>query len=59
MPASNKKFWQTKLDKNKTRDRIVNRTLRGLGWRVLRIWQHELKESEKVARRVSKALADR
>ena len=58
-PASNKKFWQTKLDKNKARDRVVNRTLRELGWHVLRIWQHELKESEKVARRVSKALSNR
>jgi hypothetical protein len=24
------------------RDRIVNRTLRRIGWRVLRVWEHEL-----------------
>jgi DNA mismatch endonuclease (patch repair protein) len=29
---------------NKTRDRRVNRELRKLGWRVMRIWEHDLAE---------------
>ena len=31
-------FWETKIGRNKARDRYVTRTLRAAGWRVLRIW---------------------
>lgn len=42
-PANNAEFWATKIAGNQARDRRVNRELRKLGWRVLRIWEHELK----------------
>lgn len=32
------KYWDEKIAKNKARDRAVNRTLRAMGWRVVRIW---------------------
>lgn len=41
-PATNRAFWEKKLLRNKDRDRLVTRTLKKGGWRVLRIWQHEL-----------------
>jgi DNA mismatch endonuclease Vsr len=41
-PANNRAFWKKKLAGNKTRDRLVNRTLRRAGWKVVRIWEHEL-----------------
>ena len=41
-PKTNAAFWQEKLSTNRTRDRLVTRTLRALGWCVLRIWEHEL-----------------
>ena len=41
-PKNNRAFWQRKLSANKARDRLVNQTLRRAGWRVLRIWEHEL-----------------
>jgi DNA mismatch endonuclease (patch repair protein) len=41
-PKNNRAFWHRKLSANKTRDRLVTRTLRKAGWRVLRIWEHEL-----------------
>jgi DNA mismatch endonuclease (patch repair protein) len=37
-----KAFWREKLAANKARDRFVNRQLRRQGWRVVRIWEHEL-----------------
>ena len=40
--TTGKAFWNKKLTGNKTRDRLVNRTLRRQGWRVIRIWEHEL-----------------
>jgi DNA mismatch endonuclease (patch repair protein) len=36
-------FWLRKLADNKLRDRRINKVLRQRGWKVLRIWQHELK----------------
>ncbi len=44
MPAGNRAFWRAKLARNRARDRLVTRTLRRAGWRVLRIWEHELKK---------------
>ena len=41
-PKTNVAFWRKKISTNRTRDRLVTRTLRARGWRVLRIWQHEL-----------------
>ena len=39
-----KKYWRAKLAGNKARDLAVNRMLRQNGWRVVRIWEHELGE---------------
>ncbi len=41
-PRNNYAFWKKKLAGNKTRDRLVNRTLRRGGWRVIRIWECDL-----------------
>jgi DNA mismatch endonuclease (patch repair protein) len=43
-PANNRTFWKKKLAGNKTRDQVVNRALRRAGWRVIRIWEHELRK---------------
>jgi len=43
LPTTNRAFWRHKLDANRTRDQKVNRQLRKHGWRVLRIWEHELR----------------
>jgi DNA mismatch endonuclease (patch repair protein) len=42
MPVNNRKFWKKKLSANALRDRLVTRTLRAKGWRVVRIWEHDL-----------------
>lgn len=42
MPASNVKFWAEKIVRNKARDRLVTKALKGKGWRVLRIWQSSI-----------------
>ena len=36
-------FWRQKIAKNRKRDRNNFAKLRRRGWRVLRIWQHEIK----------------
>jgi DNA mismatch endonuclease (patch repair protein) len=56
-PATRRAFWQKKFATNKARDRRVNRELRKLGWRVLRIWEHELRKPKHCIVRISRMLA--
>ncbi len=53
-PKSNAAFWRKKFARNIARDRLVTRTLRRDGWRVLRIWEHELarKSEARLLRRI-------
>jgi DNA mismatch endonuclease (patch repair protein) len=46
IPVGNRAFWEKKFAANKARDRRVNRELRKLGWRVLRVWEHDLAKWE-------------
>lgn len=57
-PANNKAFWSAKLARNRARDTLVNRTLKKAGWKILRVWQHELlrRNQQNLIRRVQRAL---
>jgi DNA mismatch endonuclease, patch repair protein len=57
VPTSNRQYWFEKFNRNKKRDRTVTRTLRKSGWRVLRIWEHELapKNSTRLLQRLRNA----
>ena len=58
VPASNVAFWTKKFEANQRRDRLVTRTLKRLGWRVVRVWEHALSgDASRVAARVMAALA--
>lgn len=57
-PKTNGIFWKRKLEKNKKRDRLVSRTLKANDWRVLRIWQHELKKSKNIMKHIHDALEE-
>lgn len=48
LPRNNAEFWKKKLAANKTRDRLVTRVLGLHGWKVLRIWEHEIKQSNEL-----------
>ena len=41
-PKSNVDWWQRKIWQNAERDQDTNRRLRELGWRVVRVWEHEI-----------------
>jgi DNA mismatch endonuclease (patch repair protein) len=58
-PKTNAAFWCKKISANRTRDRLVTRTLRARGWTVLRIWQHELKpaKARRLLTRLHRALS--
>jgi len=59
LPRGNRSFWREKFTRNKERDRLVNRTLRQHGWRVVRIWEHELKNEAQCVRRINTCLTTR
>lgn len=52
-PTSSREFWRTKIGNNRKRDRRVNSELRACGWRVIRLWEHDL------ARKASDAMIAR
>lgn len=53
-PKNNAGWWATKLARNVERDRETEAHLADLGWRVIRIWEHE--DSECAADRVEAAV---
>jgi DNA mismatch endonuclease (patch repair protein) len=55
-PKNNSEFWKMKLNATQKRDLLVTRTLESKNWKVVRIWEHELKESDLVAEKIKKAM---
>ncbi|GAA1840611.1 very short patch repair endonuclease [Pseudonocardia alni subsp. carboxydivorans] len=41
IPRANREWWVAKLETNQLRDRATDAHLEGLGWTVLRFWEHE------------------
>ena len=44
-PSSNKDYWYPKILRNTERDKQVYEELKALGWRVLVVWECQLKKS--------------
>lgn len=57
MPKSNTAFWQEKFDRNTANDRKHRAALGKLGWKVVTIWECELKHPGQVLEKLRKALA--
>lgn len=51
-PKSRLDYWLPKLAKNVERDRTKKEQLEALDWRVLVVWQCEIKKSDALAERV-------
>jgi len=49
-----KPYWRQKIAGNRARDRRQHQALRRLGWRVMRVWEHEInRDVDAAAERVS------
>lgn len=46
VPKSNSNYWIPKLLKNKNRDLVVHQQLESMGWKVIVIWECELKKDK-------------
>jgi len=47
-PKTRSQFWLRKINGNVARDQRNNKELKSQGWEVIRIWEHEIKESLEV-----------
>lgn len=52
LPKSREDFWEAKIKRNRERDRLNRGTLEKAGWRVLVVWQCELKNLEALKTRL-------
>ncbi|MGI6378751.1 MAG: very short patch repair endonuclease [Patescibacteria group bacterium] len=43
IPATNKKYWIDKIERNKQRDDKVKKYYKKTDWNCFRIWEHDLK----------------
>ena len=56
LPKSRMDFWITKLEGNRERDARKVAELKKSGWRVLVVWECELKNSEMLAKKLRRFL---
>ena len=41
LPTTNIEFWAQKIERNKERDKEVNKHYKKRGWKVIRVWGHD------------------
>lgn len=59
LPATNTEFWKDKIGKNVARDKIVVKDLKKSGWKVITVWECELKSkarTDKTMKRVTRRI---
>lgn len=56
IPTARKNYWTKKLARNVARDKEVTRHYKKQGWKIFRVWEHELSsphsKSEKIVKQI-------
>lgn len=55
-PKTRRSYWSTKFSQNISRDRRTRRALRQLGWVSAVVWECEVRNSDRLIRRLKKFL---
>jgi DNA mismatch endonuclease (patch repair protein) len=58
MPKSREDYWRAKIEGNRRRDERKRKELKALGWKVVVVWECEIKRPERLARRMRAALGE-
>ncbi len=58
LPKSRRDYWQPKLERNAERDRDARQTLKRIGWRSLVVWECEIAQADRLARKLRVFLED-
>lgn len=56
IPKSNTDYWRKKLERNVQRDKENEQKLHELDWRVIKIWECELKDMNKLKKKIESIL---
>ena len=57
VPETNIEYWMAKLERNRERDKKNRADLIKMGWRVLILWECEIKDKAKLLKKVSAFLS--
>lgn len=58
LPKSNLDVWETKIERNRERDKSHNVKIKSLGWHILVVWQCEIVRFEELVRKVQAFLEE-
>jgi DNA mismatch endonuclease (patch repair protein) len=47
LPVTNREYWERKISRNVQSARKVDKTLAEMGWKVIRVWEHEVMDKRK------------
>jgi DNA mismatch endonuclease (patch repair protein) len=59
LPVTNREYWEKKISRNVELAKRHNQTLAENGWKVIRIWEHEMRDSiakQKIREKIRNAL---
>lgn len=56
LPETNREYWERKIRRNVELAQSHNAALRQEGWTVVRIWEHDIKDIQKIETIISYAL---
>jgi DNA mismatch endonuclease, patch repair protein len=56
IPQTNRRFWLKKIAGNVSRDARHERQLAKLGWRVLRLWQCQMRDTQRLEQKILRRL---
>ncbi|MFM0597315.1 very short patch repair endonuclease [Paraburkholderia dilworthii] len=57
VPKSNVDYWEPKIRRNQERDYIVGQALRELGWKVMVVWECEIRDVEPLCEKLAAVLS--
>ena len=58
MPKSRTDYWKDKIESNRRRDARQRRLLRAMGWRVVIVWECELKRPERLISKLERTIGE-
>ena len=56
LPKSRLDFWLPKLESNRLRDQRNTRALRSAGWKILVVWECQLRDKERMKNKIERFL---
>ncbi len=58
MPVTNYEYWNEKIAENVARDKKVTKELKSQGWKVIRLWEYDVKNNfEKSIQKIVDAIS--